>query len=508
MKKRSSLRAAWTLAWIGFLLLNSGALALAQEPQWSEPLAISNPGDWSWFPDLAVSVDGVVHAVWCWTRPAAEKGQLEEQVMYTRRQGDAWDEPNDIVPLSKDIVRNGLAADQAGNLHMVFGGSVYDTLALYYQRARADKAWSASAWSPPHRLNQGLSYIGDIAVDSHGVVHIVYDDTIYLGEGELPRADIYYRRSADGGATWSAPINLYPTPLTGSARPSIEIDSSDTIHVAWDEGWDRLSGTMADSFYSVYVSSADGGQTWTEPNLINYPDTSVADLTVGSDDKGGVMLVWRSMAQDQIFYQWSADGGRTWGEVSVIPQIFARSWSIPFDMYDMTTDSNGTIHLFMAGRESKDKQVLGGMYHLAWDGEHWSAPTLIFAQPGLYPYYPKATVHEGDQLHVVWFTKEGDEFKDDVNRVVWYSHTQLAAPHQPVTPQPTTTLEPVRQVAVTSSPAPSPTPLYQGERDLNPPQNVYNESSQVLQLALWLAPVVILIAVVAVIRASRSGRFM
>lgn len=30
---------------------------------------------------------------------------------------------------------------------------------------------------------------------------------------------------------------------------------------------------------------------------VNYPDSTVAQLTVGSDGHGGVMLVWRTLAQ-------------------------------------------------------------------------------------------------------------------------------------------------------------------------------------------------------------------
>jgi hypothetical protein len=168
--------------------------------------------------------------------------------------------------------------------------------------------------------------------------------------------------------------------------------------------------------------------------VITYPDSTVAQLTVGSNGQGGVMLVWRAASRDELFYQWSTDNGHSWGAPSTIPRVFARPWSNPFGMYDMATDSAGHIHLLVIGRESQEKDALQGVYHLVWDGDYWSVSERIFASSELYPEYPKIVVYEGNQLHAAWFTREGSVWDQDVNREVWYSRGQSPAPHQVVTP--------------------------------------------------------------------------
>jgi len=509
--KKCLLALACLIALVVLLALGGSQWALAQEGNWTEPVAISKPTvisegpSFSWFPDLAVDEFGSVHVIWCLTIPLGERRGLQEQVGYAHWNGESWSQPNDIVPPSPDIVRNAISADLMGNIHLVFGGSVFDrNYVLYYQKAFPSEAWSARAWSAPHRINQGTSYMGDIAVDSQGVIHVVYDDTLhYAKENELARADTYYRHSTDGGGTWSVPINLYPDPLTGSARPQIEIDSNDMIHVTWDEGWDRLSGE-GEPIYSGYTSSADGGETWKPTTVITYPDSTVAQLTAGSDGQNGVMLVWRTTLRNEFFYQWSTDGGNSWDAPSVIPRAFPRPWTIPFDMYDMAADSSGHIHLLVVGRESQDRDAVLGVYHLVWDGDTWSTPERIFASRGLYPEYPKIIVHEGNQLHTAWFTREGSVWDQDVSREVWYSRGQSPAPHQAVTPLPTPTpLPPTATPSPTPTIAPYPTISFE---DTGSPDGLYTDADDAFRLAVALSPIALLILIVVVVKTGWMGR--
>ncbi len=310
-------------------------------------------------------------------------------------------------------------------------------------------------------------------------------------------ADIFYRRSQDDGRTWTAAVNLDPDPGVGSARAYLEIDRRDTLHVTWDEGWDRLTGE-GDPMHGTYTFSADGGETWSPTTVITYPESTVAQLTVGSDGQGGVMLVWRATSRDELFYQWSSDGGRSWGEPAEIPQVFARPWTIPFDMYDMASDSAGRVHLLVVGRQSPDRDAPLGVYHLVWDGESWSDPDRIFAETELCPEYPKIVLHEGNQLHTAWFTREGDVWDDEVSREVWYSSSQSPAPHQPVAPLPTLTPippTPTRMPIPTATPYPTVSFEYTGL-----PDGLRTVSDDLLRLAIALSPVILVILVVMAVK--------
>lgn len=506
----------WNLAVMGIVsviaalaLLVFNSQAFAQAGGWTEPTVISAPPGFSWFPDLSVDAFGSVHVVWCQTIPLGKRRGLQEQVAYARWNGTDWSQPNDIVPPSADIVRNAIASDRTGNVHLLYGGSVRGSgLALYYQQAFSTQAWSARAWSAPHRINQGISYMGDMEIDSRGVIHVIYDDTIQPGadadEDEWAVADVFYRRSADGGRSWSVPVNLYASPQTGSARPYLEIDSNDVIHATWDEGWDRLSGE-GDPLYGGYTFSRDGGKTWQPTAVITYPDSSVAQLTAGSNGQGGVMLVWRTVLGNEMFYQWSADGGQSWSAPAAIPRLFARPWVTPFDMYDMATDSAGVIHLLVVARQSQDPNAPLGVYYLSWDGVRWSSPTRVFAQPGLYPEYPKIVVYAGNQLYAAWFTRAGGVWDDEAAREVWYSSSQSQAPAQIVTSLPTSTSRPP---TATPSPVPTITPYPTlVSNDVRSLDSLYTENDELGRLAIALAPVVLILALVAMFRMDWLGRW-
>ena len=491
--------------------LSTSPSADAQTIPWSEPVNVSNTPGGSWFPDLAIDNVGNVHVVWSETViPEVGLGgmrlqELEESVHYAVWDGHDWSEPNDLVPVDPNIVRNALAVDGFDNLYFAFRYPLFGSTGYYLKQAPTGQAWSAAAWSMPRRVDvKGNPYMADLAIDSHGVMHFIVDDT---GDAESAIclggcADLYYRRSEDQGQTWSHPANLSRSAV-GVSREQIEIDSSDVIHITWDEGWDRISG-VGDAVSGSYSFSTDGGGTWSPVKSVTYPDSTVAQLTVGSDGEGGVMLVWRATSTDEIYYQWSADGGHSWEDPATIPRVFARLWTTPFDMYDMAADSAGDIHLLMVGRQSQEKDALLGIYHLVWDGQEWSFPTTIFGEWGFFPEYPKIAIHEGNQLHVVWFTREGSEWDDEANREVWYSRTQSAAPQQPVTPVPTPT--PVPPIP-TPMPAPTATPYPTVSLENSGlPDGLHTDNDDVYRLAVALLPVALGVLILIAVRLRWFGR--
>jgi hypothetical protein len=484
--------------------VSTTASVFAQSGSWTEPVQISDTPYGSWFPDLVVDNLGNVHVVWCETSPAPTGHR--EQVFYTMWDGQTWSEPNDIVPPSPDIIRNAIATDELGYLHMMFSGSVPSIghNSLFYTQAPIGGAWSAAQWSTPHRIGGGSNYAVDIAVSPDNTIHAVYDQGV-VDEVEMEglvfvnqSSDIFYRRSTDGGATWSAPVNLFPSPATGSAREQIEIDEAGTIHVAWDEGWDKLTG-RGDPNYSVYTSSSDGGLSWRPPISVTYPTTGTAQLTPASDGRGGVVLLWRLTDDAGLYYQWSDDDGSTWFPPARVPGLFTRSWRGPFDLYDMAADSAGHIHLVVVAAQSAELEAPLAVYHLEWDGTVWAEPEVLYAGAG-YPEYPRIAVSRGNQLHVVWFVRE--ELFGDVRRDVWYTTSQSAAPLQTPPPFPTPNPSPTASPAPALTPLPVPSPSA-GPIDSQAPSGLDTDSDDVVRVALAVAPVPLILLLVLVYRRAR-----
>ena len=508
MKERS--RVSWIWGMITSLLVSASLLALlsyrvtlAQGTGWSEPVLLSTKTYHPWFPDIAVDADGRIHVVYDTGDVPISQGEALPGVMYTVFQDDVWSEPNDLI-LGKagNIFRPAIAVDRLGYLHMVHSG-------VWYRRAPVTAARSAASWSK-HVLDDGVTYMSDVAVDSRGAIHVVYekwvfgDEPILAGTGrEIGLADIFYRRSNDGGRTWTPPLNLSNTTKVGSYRVQIKVDAHDVIHVTWDEGWDRRS-LWGEPQEGMYTSSADGGQTWSDPVVFSQPENTNAQIAAASDNQGGVLVVWRSTTIDRVFYSWSTDNGITWSEPREIPGLYARSYNdTPFDAYDMDTDSAGRIHLVAVGRsrlpESRGDRVPLGVYHLMWDGESWSEiePIAIYTEDSGFPEYPKLAISEGNQLHVVWFVRD-QQFGGEHYRI-FYSHAESATPRQ--TPAPTPTLTPTATPTTTPVPPPTTTPL----PTLDPattglPDGLYTENDEIGQLLLASSPVIVLIGMVAAVK--------
>ena len=204
----------------------------AQTAVWSQPLEISADGN-SWFPDITADVTGRVHVIWS-----------SNELMYRSWYAGTWTPSNDIVVAVDaagnqifDPFRTAIAADHTGLLHLFY---YHLTEGLgYYTHAPLNRAGIPNAWAPRQVIGaQGNGYYSMLVVDSRNRLHAVYIDT----SSGSQVADIFYRRSEDGGQTGTLPYNLSNTPLVGSNCPQIIIDRNDVIHVSWDEGWDRRGG--------------------------------------------------------------------------------------------------------------------------------------------------------------------------------------------------------------------------------------------------------------------------
>lgn len=281
------------------------------------------------------------------------------------------------------------------------------------------------------------------------------------------------------------------------------------MHVAWDEGWDRLASRSGDPEYGMYVYSTDGGDTWSDPTTVTYPNSTNVQLSVGSDGQGGVMLVWRTTSWEypEIYYMWSTDQGKSWSDPQPIPNIAAKSWGDSFDYYDMATDSAGHIHLLAGGHSPVTQEALryGGppyaLYHLEWDGDSWSYPSPVY-KGTWYPEYPHLVIDRGNQLHATWYIRE--ELSEDLTpHQAWYAHGQSQAPEETPIAPPTLTPTPEPDVIGTATPIPTPTATPYPKLDSEStglPEGLYTENDEVLRLMVALSPVAILILVIVAVK--------
>jgi hypothetical protein len=208
----------------------------------------------------------------------------------------------------------------SGNfLHVVcvsWANSTYPV--LYYKRSTDNGV----TWSAPTNLGNGIDYAyygQSVSIAASGAnVHVVYLNNI-LHWGHF---DMYYRRSTDNGATWSAPLQL-------ASLKQVQLrENTDSQASAWSPSV-AASGANVHVFYisvpeyGVYVyhelfvmSSTDNGMTWGSGKRLTWSYASyVASLSPKGSavDGPNVYITYTYWATDQdIYFKKSTDGGATW----------------------------------------------------------------------------------------------------------------------------------------------------------------------------------------------------
>lgn len=204
-------------------------------PHGSPPTRLTWNSGRSFYPSIAAEATNYVYIVWQDESP----GNFE--VFYKRsiNGGTSWSAPTRLTWNSGDSEDPIVAVDSTGIVHVVWRDTSYGNTEILYKRS-SNHGFS---WSAPTRLtwSSANSYSPAVAVDSGNGVHVVFrDDT--PGNGE-----IYYKSSPNGGLTWSGLTRLTWN-SGGSLFPVVAVDSTDGVHVAWEE----MSPGNREIFYKNY----------------------------------------------------------------------------------------------------------------------------------------------------------------------------------------------------------------------------------------------------------------
>jgi len=187
-----------------------------------------------------------------------------------------------------------LALDASGNLYVAWKDDFNSQSDIFFRSISNQGAFSA----PTNLSKSGSSSGAQLAVDSSGNVNVVWVD------GTSKISNIMFRRSADKGASFSSPKNISNS-LGSATNPQISVDAGGNIYIVWQ-------GNVPPSFSRdiFFARSADGGATFATQNLANsFGSTPLPWLTV--DAAGNINVSWTdtNLGNPQIFFKQSIDGG-------------------------------------------------------------------------------------------------------------------------------------------------------------------------------------------------------
>ena len=257
-------------------------------------------------------------------------------------------------------------------------------LFLFVQTAQAD-------WTTIKRITwtSGGSYAQALAIDSNDAIHVVWVDTT-PGDPQ-----IFYRKSTNGGATWSGAKQLTWT-SSDMRFPAIAIDSNDNIHVAWEDWWD---------WEIYYRRSTDGGSTWTQTKRLTWTWTSSDNPALATGTDSNIHFVWSekiypAINNSEIFYKRSTNWGSTWSSTQT-QKLIARP-GISSDPA-IAVDSNNFVHVAWV-EDSYGSEIF---YKRSTDGgTTWRALRELTTTSGVYSVMPAMATGSNNTVHLVWADSE------------------------------------------------------------------------------------------------------
>lgn len=460
-----TIRSVWFAIWIGlavFLLPGAQAAAQRIDIEWSRPVNLSNSTTTSTDPFLLSDPAGVAHLFWAEKR-GETPGNQADTIIYTSWNGLTWSEPVDIFisPLSDG---NPMATfpravlDEDGQIHLIWMSQPnYPSFSLNYSTVPAWEASESGAWAPPRQISNDLTgqkYSADIAYHPDMGLHVAYA----RGIGRVGGRGVAYIHSADGGVTWSEPVNIYNTAASdrGASDIRLLLDPPNRMYASWTE-WDRSGNGQA----VYFAASTDKGQTWEKPFplAVRRGDEYERDwnnmVLLGP---GRLVSVWEGGFRAYRGSMVSEDGGATWSPpVDAFPWLIGDNGSVEF-----VRDGSNRLHLFLANRVREGyEEAYGnkfGLWHSVWQEDgRWGEPTLqtfMGGEEGM--TNPKVTVIRGNQIIAVWYGSMVYEIiaqvgtiqgADEILPVAWEKKPALTPTTAVITPDAT----------VVEIPGPSPT---------------------------------------------------
>ena len=286
-------------------------------------------------PCVAVGPNKVIHVVW---NDTLTFGHYEILHKRSTNGGTVWSYTKRITWNSDDSVFPEIAVDSNNHIHLVWQDYSFGNYEVLYKKSTN----IGISWSQTTRMTWNSE--GSI----HPVIAIDTNDNIYVvwGNGYAGNSEIFCRKSTDGGASWSALKRLtWSTDI--STDPAIAIDSNDNVCIAWEE-------TKGGDDEIMFKRSLDGGNTWSSPVRITYNSGESQSPTLAANSSSGIFLAWNddTPGNDEIFFKKSTNGGGTWSN----PLRSTYTTFLSFEPV-LSVDGSNAVHLIWLDRTPGNDEV-------------------------------------------------------------------------------------------------------------------------------------------------------
>src|SRR5712664_2459027 len=260
----------------------------------STPLNVSNDAPNSDSPQIAADASGNLYILW-------ENTSVTLAVVFSRSTdgGVTFSTPVNVSTNAGGSFSPQMAVDPGGNISVVWEDDAFTSSDISFSRS----ADHGATFSIPKSLsnNIGNSVSPQVTVDLTGNINVSWQND---GPGN---PDIFFSRSSDKGATFSTPKNLSNSPGLSNA-PQIKVDAGGNINVVWADN--NPPDLNPDVFF---VRSSDGGATFSAAQNVSQNSGFSSNPWLTVDAGANINVAWEdnTPGNRDIFFARSTDSGAT-----------------------------------------------------------------------------------------------------------------------------------------------------------------------------------------------------
>ncbi|HAX49380.1 MAG TPA: T9SS type A sorting domain-containing protein [Ignavibacteria bacterium] len=263
--------------------------------QWQPDIRLTNANGFSTNSELTSSGSSL-HAVWQDTRD----GNTEIFYKRSTNEGINWEADVQLtnIPNGKSLPT---ISATGSSVHIVWYENRTGTndFEIYYKRSTD----MGVTWEADVRLTNSAGVSSYPIIKSEAsAVNVIWSDTRSGGSG------IYYKRSTDGGNSWSDDTLLNDT--TGTSSLASLTTTGSNLHLAW-------SDYRNDGEYEIYYKrSTNGGISWSADTRLTN-ELRISESPAITSNSNEVHITWvdlrDSNINSEVYYKRSTDNGSTWG---------------------------------------------------------------------------------------------------------------------------------------------------------------------------------------------------
>jgi hypothetical protein len=316
---------------------------------------------------------------------------LSEKLFKVVADNSDWSDPVNIWRSGEYCVEPEVAADEIGNVHVVFVVGQGGGRTVYYNNTDENGNWRSPQNVRGDGVNIGEGPWAEIQVDRDGAPNVVFSGKIG-GNYEA-----VLNRNING--QWSGPINVSRTIRGGSAYPNLVIDpNTNDQFIFWQD--DEFRENEEQIYWQTLVRFQDGGQgPWKGGGVVPDPNNRAYSPQGGIDEKGKIYLIWANRGagnKTRVFFSENPNpkDWNTWSNAIDISGGTGISFAYP----QIAVDWKGNCYVVWMDTRDGGVEVF---FRKRVDGK-WSTVENL-SNSEIYSVSPTVAVNkETQEIYVAW----------------------------------------------------------------------------------------------------------